>query len=120
MTESTPPPAPSKVEAFIGQVVTELRADLFSVLVNAARQLDLHQVMADLGACTSGALAAMLARLVFGAGSLAAARLSVVIGAISQGFGGVYQDRLPFADYLKRHRIRPLPAVPSERKGTGS
>src|ERR1700693_2576611 len=30
-----------------------------------------------------------------GAASLAAARLSVVIGAISQGFGGVYQDRLP-------------------------
>src|ERR1700712_62249 len=35
-----------------------------------------------------------------GAVSLAAACLSVVIGAISQGFGGVYQDRLSFADYL--------------------
>src|SRR5450432_3752049 len=34
-----------------------------------------------------------------GAASLAAACLSVVIGAISQGFGGVYQDRLSFADY---------------------
>src|SRR5215468_354166 len=54
-----------------------------------------------------------------GAASLAAARLSVVIGAISQGFGGVYQDRFPFADYLRRHRIRPLPTVPCERKGTG-
>jgi hypothetical protein len=55
-----------------------------------------------------------------GAASLAAARLSVVIGVISQGFGGVYQDRLPFADYLMRHTIRPLPAVPCQRKGTGS
>src|SRR6201994_4021039 len=53
-----------------------------------------------------------LARLKVGEESLAAARVSVVIGAISQGFGGVYQDRLLFADYLKRHRTRPLPAVP--------
>jgi hypothetical protein len=53
-----------------------------------------------------------------GAASLAAARFSVVIGAISQGFGGVYQDRLPFADYLKRHRIRPF--RPCHAKGTGS
>src|SRR5689334_3983726 len=53
-----------------------------------------------------------------GAASLVAARLSVVIGAISQGFGGVYQDRLPIADYLKRHRRRPFPAVPCQRKGT--
>jgi len=55
-----------------------------------------------------------------GAASLAAARLSVVIGAISQGFGGVDQDHFPFAGYLKRHRTRPLLAVPRERKGTGS
>jgi hypothetical protein len=58
--------------------------------------------------------------LMVGAESLAAARLSVVIGATSQGFGGVYQDRLPFADYFKRHRVRPLPAVPCKRKGTAS
>ena len=45
-----------------------------------------------------------------GAARLAAARLSVVIGAISQGFGGVYQDYLPFADYPRGYRIRPLPA----------
>jgi hypothetical protein len=32
--------------------------------------------------------------------------LFVVIGAISQGFGGVYQDRLPFADYLIRRALR--------------
>src|SRR5579883_51482 len=42
----------------------------------------------------------MLARLMVGTVTLAAARLSVVIGAISQGFGGVYQDRFSFADYL--------------------
>ena len=52
--------------------------------------------------------------------SLAAGLLSVVIGALSQGFGGVYQDRLACADYLERHRIRPLPAVPCQHKGTGS
>src|SRR5581483_3320156 len=37
----------------------------------------------------------MLAGLMVGAVSPAAAGLSVVIGAISQGFGGVYQDRFP-------------------------
>src|SRR5262249_28870438 len=51
-----------------------------------------------------------------GAASLAAARRSVVIGAISQGFGGVYQDPLRAADYLMRRQIRPLTAVPCERK----
>jgi hypothetical protein len=40
----------------------------------------------------------MLARLMVGAASLAVARLSAVIGAISQGFGGVYQDRFPVVD----------------------
>jgi hypothetical protein len=55
-----------------------------------------------------------------GAASLAAARLSVVIGAISQAFGGVYQDRSPFADYLGRRRKRPLSAVSHEGKGTAS
>ena len=42
----------------------------------------------------------MLARLMVGAASLAAAGRSVAIGAISQGFGGVYQDRRPVSDYL--------------------
>src|SRR6476646_5334467 len=61
-----------------------------------------------------------LARLMVGAASLATARLSVVIGAISQSFGGPYQDPFPFAGYLRRHRTRPLPAVPCERKGDWS
>jgi hypothetical protein len=52
-----------------------------------------------------------------GAASLAMARLSVVIGAISQGFGGVYQDHFPFAGYLKRHETRSLPAVPGGALG---
>ena len=120
MTQFTPPPAPGEVEAFVGQVVTDLSAAVSGVLVNVGRKLGLYQAMADLGACTSAAPAELLARLMVGAASLAAARLLVVIGAISQGFGGVYQDRLPFADYLKRHRIRPLSAVPCERKRTGS
>jgi len=34
----------------------------------------------------------------FGAAGLGAACLSVVTGTISQRFGGLYQDRLPFAD----------------------
>src|SRR5216683_1740815 len=51
-----------------------------------------------------------------GAASLAAACLSVVIGAISQGFGGVYQDRRSFADYSAA-QSRPLPAVSYEQKG---
>jgi hypothetical protein len=120
MTQFTPPAAPSGVEAFIGQVVTELSAAFSGVLLNVGHKLDLYQAMADLGACTSVALATTLARLIVGAASLAASRLCVVLGAISQGFGGAYQDRLPFAGYLKRHRIRPLPAVQHERKGTGS
>jgi hypothetical protein len=48
---------------------------------------------------------------------LAAARLSVIIGAISHGFGTVYQDHSPFADYLKGHK-GPHPAVPFKCKGT--
>ena len=50
----------------------------------------------------------MLDRLMVGAASLAAARVSVVIGAISQGFGGVYQDRCHFAEYFRRYRKEPL------------
>src|ERR1700746_3495813 len=57
MTQFTPPPAPSEVEAFIGQVVTDLSAAFSGVLVNVGRKLVLYQAMADLGACTSVALA---------------------------------------------------------------
>jgi hypothetical protein len=49
---------PGEVEAFIGQVVTDLRAAVSGVLVNAGRKLGLYQAMADLGAGTSVALAA--------------------------------------------------------------
>ena len=120
MTQLTPPPAPGEVKALIGQVVTDLSAAFSGVLFNVERKLELHQAMADLGAGTSVGLATTLARLMVCAASLAAARLSIVIGAISQGFGGAYQDRLRFADYLRRHRKRPLSAVPYERKETGS
>ena len=58
MTQFTPPPAPREVEAFIGQVVTDLSAAVSGVLVNVGRKLGLYQAMADLGACTSVALAA--------------------------------------------------------------
>ena len=57
MTQFTPPPAPSELEAFIGQVVTDLSAAFSGVLVNVGRKLGLYQAMADLGACTSVALA---------------------------------------------------------------
>jgi hypothetical protein len=58
MTQLTPPPAPSEVEAFIGQVVADLSAAFSGVLVNVGRKLGLYQAMADLGAGTSVALAA--------------------------------------------------------------
>ncbi len=57
MTQFTPPPAPSEVEAFIGQVVSDLSAAFSGVLVNVGRRLGLYQTMAGLGACTSLALA---------------------------------------------------------------
>jgi hypothetical protein len=57
MTRFTPPPAPSEVEAFIGQVVTDLSAAFSGVLVNVGCKLGLYQAMADLGTCTSTALA---------------------------------------------------------------
>jgi SAM-dependent methyltransferase len=57
MTKFTPPPAPGEVEAFIGQVVTDLGATFSGVLVNVGRKLGLYTAMADLGACTSVALA---------------------------------------------------------------
>jgi SAM-dependent methyltransferase len=57
MTKFTPPPAPGEVEAFIGQVVTDLGAAFSGVLVNVGRKLGLYTAMADLGPCTSVALA---------------------------------------------------------------
>jgi SAM-dependent methyltransferase len=57
MSQFTPPPAPGEVEAFIGQVVTDLSAAFSGVLVNVGRKLGLYQAMADLGACTSSVLA---------------------------------------------------------------
>jgi hypothetical protein len=57
MTQFTPPPAPGEVEAFIDQVVTDLSAAFSGVLVNVGRKLGLYQAMADIGACTSAALA---------------------------------------------------------------
>jgi len=57
MMRSIPPPAPSEIEAFIGQVVTDLSAAFSGVLINVGRKLGLYQAMADLGACTSAALA---------------------------------------------------------------
>jgi hypothetical protein len=59
MTQLMPPPASSEIEAFIGQVVTDLSATFSGVLVNVGRKLGLYQAtMADLGAYTSLALAA--------------------------------------------------------------
>jgi SAM-dependent methyltransferase len=57
MTHLTPPPAPGEIEAFIGQVVTDLSAAVSGVLVNVGRKLGLYQAMAGLGPCTSVALA---------------------------------------------------------------
>ena len=57
MTQLMQTPAPNEIEAFIGQVVTDLSATFSGVLVNVGRKLGLYQAMADLGACTSKALA---------------------------------------------------------------
>ena len=57
MTQCTPSPAPGEVEAFIGQVVTDLSAAFSGVLVNVGRKLGLYRAMAGMGACTSVALA---------------------------------------------------------------
>ena len=57
MTQFTPSPAPHEVEAFIGQVVTDLGAAFSGVLVNVGRKLGLYQAMADLGPCSSASLA---------------------------------------------------------------
>ncbi len=57
MTQLTPPPAPGEIEAFIGQVVTDLSAAFSGVLVNVGRKLGLYQAMVDIGPCTSAQLA---------------------------------------------------------------
>ena len=58
MTQITTPPVPGGVEAFTGQVVTDLSAAFSGVLVNVGRKTGRYQAMADLGACTPVALAA--------------------------------------------------------------
>ena len=57
MTQLAALPAPSEIESFIGQVVTDLGAAFSGVLVNVGRKLGLYQAMVDLGPCTSAALA---------------------------------------------------------------
>ena len=52
-----PAPAPGEVEAFIGRVVTDLGAAFSGVLVNVGRKLGLYKALAELGPCTSLALA---------------------------------------------------------------
>ncbi|MFI5032935.1 MAG: hypothetical protein ACHQPH_19750 [Reyranellales bacterium] len=49
MTKLTPAPAPADVQAFVGQVVTDLSAAASGVLVNVGRKLGLYQAMAELG-----------------------------------------------------------------------
>lgn len=57
MTQFPSTPAPGEVEAFIGEVVTDLGAAFSGVLVNVGRRLGLYRAMAGRGACTSAALA---------------------------------------------------------------
>jgi SAM-dependent methyltransferase len=57
MTKSKPSATPGEIEAFIGQVVTDLGAAFSGVLVNVGRKLGLYRAMADHGPCTSAALA---------------------------------------------------------------
>jgi ubiquinone/menaquinone biosynthesis C-methylase UbiE len=57
MSQLAQSPSPGEVEAFVGRVVTDLSAAFSGVLVNVGRRLGLYQAMADLGACTSTALA---------------------------------------------------------------
>jgi len=58
MSQLSQSPSHSEVEAFVGQVVTDLSAAVSGVLVNVGRRLGLCQAMAELGACTAAALAA--------------------------------------------------------------
>lgn len=57
MNVMTKQPAPAEVEAFVGQVVTDLGAAVSGVLVNIGRKLGLYASMAEIGACTSRELA---------------------------------------------------------------
>jgi 2-polyprenyl-3-methyl-5-hydroxy-6-metoxy-1,4-benzoquinol methylase len=53
--ESEPPLA--EVEAFVGQVITDLGAAFSGVLINVGRRLGLYTAMVNLGLCTSNTLA---------------------------------------------------------------
>jgi SAM-dependent methyltransferase len=57
MNQFTPPPAPAEVEAFVGQVITDLSAAFSGVLVNVGRKLGLYQILAERGPSTSAILA---------------------------------------------------------------
>ena len=57
MTKLASAPAPADVQAFVGQVVTDLSAAVSGVLVNVGRKLGLYQAMAEIGPCTSPVLA---------------------------------------------------------------
>ncbi|HEX7005880.1 MAG TPA: class I SAM-dependent methyltransferase [Alphaproteobacteria bacterium] len=57
MKQVISPAAPKDIEAFIGKVVTDLGAAFSGVLVNVGRKLGLYEAMAELGTCTSAALA---------------------------------------------------------------
>jgi SAM-dependent methyltransferase len=57
MSHSVPSATPKEIEAFIGQVVSDLSAAFSGVLINVGRRLGLYRAMAGLGACTSSALA---------------------------------------------------------------
>lgn len=57
MNAITEQPAPAEVEAFVGQVITDLAAAVSGVLVNIGRKLGLYASMAEIGACTSQELA---------------------------------------------------------------
>src|ERR1700682_4252373 len=59
----------------------------------------------------------MLARLMVGAASLAAARLSVVMARSRKALSEYIKTAFPLPAYLKRHRIRPFPAVHTNAKG---
>jgi 2-polyprenyl-3-methyl-5-hydroxy-6-metoxy-1,4-benzoquinol methylase len=58
MNATSPLPEPKAVEAFVGQVITDLGAAFSGVLINLGRKLGLYQALADLGPCESQALSA--------------------------------------------------------------
>lgn len=57
MTKSISQPTAADVEAFVGQFITDLGATFSGVLINVGRKLGFYSAMADLGPCTSKALA---------------------------------------------------------------